>query len=104
MNLFPPLEDLKREMAAAIEHGRANRAAEILTDARGRWPFLSALVASVFTGTPEEVVRKASVYWPGLADMPGAVEFARAVQEKLQEAASKKRGAQPAPEGRRLKG
>src|SRR5687768_6400622 len=97
------LSSLKTEMEAAIEHGRLNRARDLILDFHEDLPLAAGLIKAAFTGSPEEIVDKASAYFPALKDVPGAVEFAAELQRLLREAWNKKRGGAKVAEGKRLK-
>ncbi len=103
MNLLA-LQQLQQTLAEAIQHGNDKRASELLLDFKKQHPKMWALFSSLFAGTPEDLVERASAYWPSLRTMPGAVEFERKLQTRINEEVNKKRGGNVAPESKRLKG
>jgi hypothetical protein len=88
---FAALQQLQEDIAACIEYGNDKRAGDLLADFAKSYPFAWAFFSATFTGTPEEAVEKAAHYWPDVKKMPGAVEFARKLQERVKAEVDKKR-------------
>jgi len=92
--MLDALSQLQSAMAEAIERGKVERAAEIIRDFEKQYPNFSAVIRAAFVGTPEEVVANASMFWPSLRNLPGAVEFARKLQDAVKKEWTKPRGVQ----------
>lgn len=80
-----------KEFGEALRAGHADRGAWIIRQAVAEFPLATDFIKTMFTGTPAEVVKKVSRWWPEVVSIPQVEVIAGKIQADLQREWTKQR-------------